>query len=79
MVFYGTAIAYVEHSIRFTHPVRAGDTLTTRWTVSDLQPKPKLDGGLVVLEGVCVNEDGTNVATAQAKMLIANDSGAAPA
>jgi hypothetical protein len=26
MVFHSTAIAYVEHHIRFIHPVRAGDT-----------------------------------------------------
>lgn len=39
MVFHSTAIAYVEHHIRFTHPVRAGDTLTIslaspRWSAS---------------------------------------------
>ena len=34
MILYGTAIAYVEHNIKFTAPVRAGDTLTVAWTVS---------------------------------------------
>src|SRR5690606_31802954 len=49
MVFHGTAVAYVEHTIRFTHPVRPGDTLTIRWVVSGLEAKPKINGGLVVL------------------------------
>ena len=35
MYFHGTAIAYLEHAARFTAPVRAGDTLTTPWTVTD--------------------------------------------
>jgi 3-hydroxybutyryl-CoA dehydratase len=70
MVFHGTAIAYVEHSIRFTHPVRAGDTLTICWIISDLKAKPKLDGGLVTLMGTATNHDGTEVAKAQAKMLV---------
>src|SRR4051794_17315170 len=47
MVFHSTAIAYVEHHVRFTHPVRAGDTLTIEWTVMELDPKEKLGGGLV--------------------------------
>ncbi|MCX4149979.1 MULTISPECIES: MaoC/PaaZ C-terminal domain-containing protein [Paraburkholderia] len=70
MVFHSTAIAYVEHSIRFTNPVRAGDTLTICWVVSQLDAKPKLEGGLVTLTGTCVNSDGTEVARAEAKMLV---------
>lgn len=70
MVFHGTAIAYVEHHIRFTHPVRAGDTLTVRWSVSRLDPKPKLEGGLVTLSGTCTNQDGMEAAQAEAKMLV---------
>lgn len=46
MRFHGTALAYLEHNARFTAPVRAGDTLTTTWTVMDLLPKPK-HGGIV--------------------------------
>ena len=36
MRFHGTALAYLEHNTRFTAPVRAGDTLTTTWTVTEL-------------------------------------------
>ena len=56
MYFHGTAIAYLEHAARFKAPVRAGDTLTTTWTVTDTHAKPKHGGGVVVLTGVCRNQ-----------------------
>ena len=73
MILYGTAIAYVEHAIRFTAPVRAGDTLTSTWTVTARDDKPKHDGGMVSFSGVCVNQDGTKVAEADAKLLVKNN------
>lgn len=73
MLFHGTAIAYVEHHIRFTHPVRAGDTLTVKWTVTALDAKPKIPGGLVTLGGTCANQDGIEVANAEAKMLVGSE------
>lgn len=73
MILYGTAIAYVEHTIRFTAPVRAGDTLTSTWTVTARDDKPKHDGGMVSFAGVCVNQEGTKVAEAEAKLLVRNN------
>lgn len=73
MVFHGTAIAYLEHTSRFTAPVRAGDTLTISWTVETLTDKPKHGGGMVSLTGVCVNQEGTKVAEAEAKIMVANN------
>lgn len=70
MVFHTTAIAYLEHHVYFTHPVRAGDTLTIAWSVIALEPKPKADGGVVTLRGTCVNQDGIEAANAEAKMLV---------
>jgi 3-hydroxybutyryl-CoA dehydratase len=70
MYFHGTAIAYLEHNARFLAPVRAGDTLTTTWTVVELIPKPKHGGGVVVLKGVAVNQDGVSVAEADGKILV---------
>lgn len=74
MLFHGTAIAYLEHTSRFTAPVRAGDTLTITWTVSALDDKPKHQGGIVTLSGLCTNQEGEKVADAEAKMLIADNS-----
>ena len=70
MYFHGTAVAYLEHAARFKAPVRAGDTLTTTWTVAAKEPKPAHGGGIVVLAGVCRNHQGTVVAEADAKMLV---------
>jgi acyl dehydratase len=72
MITYGTAIAYLEHNIRFKEPVRAGDTLTTTWTVTDKSDKPKHNGGIVSFSGICVNQDGAKVAEAEAKLLVKN-------
>ncbi|MBU1237615.1 MAG: hypothetical protein KJ634_03260 [Gammaproteobacteria bacterium] len=73
MLLHGTAIAYVEHCIRFKAPVRAGDTLTTTWTVTAKDDKPKHEGGMVSFAGVCVIQDGTKVAEAEAKLLVKNN------
>jgi 3-hydroxybutyryl-CoA dehydratase len=70
MYFHGTAIAYLEHAARFLAPVRAGDTLTTAWTIVELQDKPKHAGGVVVLHAVCRNQGGTVVAEADGKILV---------
>jgi acyl dehydratase len=72
MVFSGTALAYLEQSARFLAPVRIGDDLTITWTVTALQPKPRHGGGIVELEGVALNQHGTEVCRAQGKMLVAD-------
>ena len=76
MYFHGTAIAFLEHNVRFVAPVRAGDTLTTTWTIVARHDKPKHAGGIVDLEGVCRNQDDVVVAQASSKMLAGNDHGA---
>ena len=70
MYFHGTAQAYLEHNTRFVAPVRAGDTLTSTWTVTEVQPKPHHGGGVVVLTGVAVNQEGVIVAHALGKILV---------
>lgn len=70
MYFGGTAIAYLEHTCRFKAPVRPGDTLTTNWTITEKQPKPKHRGGIAVLAGTCRNQDGEVVVEADGKILI---------
>jgi acyl dehydratase len=70
MYFHGTAIAYLEHAARFKAPVRAGDTLSTAWTVVEIRAKPKHGGGVVVLTAVCRNQQGVVVAEADGKILV---------
>src|SRR6266567_892907 len=70
MYFHGTAMAYLEHSARFKAPVRAGDTLTTTWTITEKHPKPKQHAGVVVVAGECRNQHGELVAEGEGKMLV---------
>jgi acyl dehydratase len=77
MYFHGTAIGFLEHNVRFTAPVRAGDTLTTTWTIAAKHDKPKHAGGIVELNGECRNQDGIVVAVAGSKMLAGNTHGPA--
>lgn len=72
MYFYGTAVAYLEHNCQFLAPVFAGDTLTVTWTIAELLEKPKINGGIAVLEGVCANQKGEQIAKAQGKIMLSN-------
>ncbi len=70
MHFHGTAMAYLEHSARFKAPARAGDTLTTTWTITEKHLKPKQHAGVVVVAGECRNQHGELVAEGEGKMLV---------
>ena len=72
MIFSGTAIGYLEHNCKFLAPVRAGDTLTTIWTVQAREDKPKHGGGVVRMTAVCVNQAQVKVAEANGAMLVAD-------
>lgn len=78
MYFHGTAIAYLEHAARFRAPVRAGDTLTTSWTVTEKHAKPKQRGGVVVVAGECRNQHGALVAQGDGRMLVHSRPKASP-
>ena len=69
--FAGTAIAYVEHACRFKAPVRPGDTLATRWTVTDKLDKPRHKGGIVVMRCESKNQTGEIAVEADGKILVA--------
>jgi 3-hydroxybutyryl-CoA dehydratase len=69
--FAGTAIAYLEHACRFKAPVRAGDTLTTQWTVTGKTDKPKHKGGIFELAGQATNQRKEVVVECEGKILVA--------
>ena len=52
--------------------MRPGDTLTTVWTITEKLDNPDHHGGIVVLAGVCRNQEGEVVAEADGKMLVRN-------
>jgi len=70
--FAGTAIAYLEHNCRFLKPVKAGDTLTTEWTILEKFDKSKHNGGIAVMSATCHNQDMDLVAEADGKILLKN-------
>ena len=72
--FSGTGLAYLEHACRFTEAVRPGDTLTTTWTIAGKDDKPKHEGGIVALRGICRNQNNAVVVEADAKVLVRNKS-----
>ena len=72
-VFHDTDIATVEASIKFTAPVYINDTVTMEWTITELDEKPKLKGGLVTLAGEVRNTEDTVQATLIAKLLVGNE------
>ena len=72
MIFSGNAIGYLEHNCKFLAPVRAGDVLTTVWTVVGCDDKPKHGGGVVRMEADCTNQNGVKVAAANGAMLVAD-------
>lgn len=70
--FAGTALAYLEHSCRFKSPVRAGDTLATRWTVREKLDKPRHKGGICVLVGQATNQRNELAVECEGKILVAS-------
>jgi len=72
-VFHDTDISTVEASIKFTAPLYINDTITLEWTITELDEKPKLNGGLVALSGEIRNTEGTVQATLEAKILVGNE------
>ena len=70
--FAGTAIAYLEHTCRFKTPVRAGDTLSTKWTVTAKSDKPKHGGGIIEMRCECKNQRMELAVEGEGKILVAS-------
>lgn len=68
----GTIVANLGFSdVRFPHPLRHGDTLYSETTVLEKRPSSSRPGqGIVTLEHVGRNQDGTVVATAVRSTLV---------
>jgi 3-hydroxybutyryl-CoA dehydratase len=68
--FHGTAIGYLEQTVRFLAPVLPGDTVTSEWEVLEKLEKPRLGGGIVSMRITCRKQDGTEILTGTAKAII---------
>ena len=61
----GPGTIYLAQDLQFLHPVRIGDTVTVTVTVRDKQPERRH----VVLDCLCVNQDGIAVARGSATVI----------
>ncbi len=59
--FHNTIAAMSELRIRFTAPVRAGDTISAQLRVRERQPNPGTKRGWVLFDGVVCNQSGQKV------------------
>lgn len=64
----GPGGVYVKQDLRFTAPVRVGDTIATRVEVIDKIPEKKR----IILKTICTNQDDNEVLVGQAEMLVLN-------
>lgn len=62
----GPGSVYLSQSLRFLHPVRAGDTITARVEVLELKPRTRR----VRLRTQCTNQSGTVVLDGEAMVLV---------
>ena len=62
----GPGCIYVGQTLRFTRPVRIGDTVTARVEVKELRP----EGRRVILATTCRNQEGETVLEGEADVMV---------
>ncbi len=62
----GPGCIYVGQTLRFTRPVRIGDTVTARVEVAELRPEDRR----VVLTTTCRNQEGETVLEGEAEVMV---------
>ncbi len=70
-LFEGTTLAFLGMDrVRFTAPVKLGDTVHTELTVREVRETSRPDRGVVVMDVVVRNQRGEAVATYEASLLV---------
>ncbi len=69
-IFEGTTLALMEQVLRYTGPVRFGDTVHLELTVADKKETSKPDRGVVVFDTKVVNQKGETVIEGQWTLLM---------
>lgn len=70
-LFEGTTLAFLGMDrVRFTAPVKLGDTVHTELTVREVREASRPDRGVVVMDVVVRNQRGEAVATYEASLLV---------
>ncbi|CAN5625233.1 MaoC family dehydratase [soil metagenome] len=65
----GPGTIYLEQSLRFTRPVRIGDTVTASVEILELLPEKRR----IRLRTICVNQDGQVVLKGEALVMLPSD------
>lgn len=65
----GPGVIYMEQTLRFRKPVRIGETITAAVEVADINREKRR----VRLTTVCTNEEGVEVLTGEALVLVPED------
>jgi len=74
-VLGSTIVALLEQRASFRHPVRIGDTVICRWSVTELADQPRFGGGgIVTFVGDAHNQDGRLLAEMGAVLGVADES-----
>lgn len=70
--FDGTAIGYIDQTVRFKAPVYLGDTVVSRWRVTQKASRAstKLGGGVVRLDVECSARGGEVVLEGDASLIV---------
>jgi acyl dehydratase len=66
----GTTIALMEMKVRFTQPVKLGDTITTVARVTGKRETKKPDRGIVMLAATVLNQRGVEVLEAEWPLML---------
>lgn len=73
-VLGSTIVALLDQQASFRHPVRIGDTVICRWTVSELADQHRFGGGgIVIFLGEAHNQDGRLLAESRAVLGVADE------
>lgn len=71
-MFEGTTVGFLGlNNVKFSNPVRFGDTILTTVTVTDVRPSSKPGRGIVAMRIVVVNQNGETVLTYDQALLMA--------
>jgi len=62
----------LDFAFRFQAPVRLGDTVLMRWTITQSMPKLSLKGDIVTLEGEAIRSDGIVAVSCSGHALLLN-------
>ncbi len=69
-LFEGTTLAVMQQTVKYTHPVRMGDTLHLELSVAEKKASSKPERGVVIFDTAVLNQQGQAVIEGQWVLLM---------